>query len=588
MKRTLFFSSLILTTSIAQSGTYDPTDLTQAYTYLNQVRLAAGMTEFSKNPLLEKSASNHANYLADNATEGHFETAGKLGFTGVEPKDRTKHAGYPSLSVSENVSTGNPNSTDSIDGLMGAIYHRIGFLDFVNNEVGIGIAHVSNPEEHTAYVYNLGNSKYGALCAGPSFEDEGSYYYDVCEPNINIDAVAFDEVTRQAQGNNPTVVLWPTEGDKQVPPAFFEESPDPLPDYSVSGYPISIQFNPLSFKAVKVSDFKLYRDPDSSEIKSTRQLNKKTDPNEKLTALEFVLFPLERLDWNTAYRVEAKYTDDAGKENTLTWHFQTRGAGAPLFTVTGKGEELSVPLTAKFAIYVPPTKQSAEIGSLNFSFSSGMKIDTNFIDANTFLIDLSGKEGQTAEFKFSEGRSFKVTLKTDATLPTDTSETPSTPVTPVPATLPTLTDPYAVNGKGKSVKTKTQFAGGIAVNGSEYQKQVVQMLSDPVEVKGEIKVDSANVGKKADLFVYAETSLPPDLEVYYFMLGEGGELSLWDQQSANLVPFQKEVKLGKTQTVTMYQGTFAYPGTLKVHFGYRLTDGTMVSHKEAIEITINR
>lgn len=588
MKRTFPFCCLILTTSIAQAGTYEATDLSQAYSYLNQIRLTAGMTEFTKSPLLEKAASNHANYLADNATEGHFETEGKPGFTGVEPKDRTKQAGYPSLTVSENVSTGNPDSTDSIDGLMGAIYHRIGFLDFVNNEVGIGIAHVSKPEEHSAYVYNLGNSKYRALCEGPAFTGEGSYYYDVCEPNINIDAVAFDEVTQQAQGDNPTIVLWPTEGNKQVPPAFFEESPDPLPDYSVSGYPISIQFNPLSFKAVKVVDFKLYRDQDRSEVKSTRQLNKKTDPNEKLSELDFVLFPLDRLDWNTAYRVEAKYTDDAGKEHPLTWHFQTRSAGAPLFTVTGKGEELSVPPTAKFAVYVPPTKSSAEIGQLNFSFSSGMKIDTNFIDANTFLIDLSGKDGQAAEFKFAGGRSFKVTLKTDATLPADSGGTPSTPVTPPTVTLPTLMDPYAINSKGKSVKTKTQFMGGIAINGGDYQKQVVQALSDTVEVKGEIQVDSANVGKKADLFVYAETSLPPDTEAYYFMLGEGGELSLWDQQSANLVPFQKGVKLGKTQPVTMYQGTFAYPGTLKVHFGYRLAEGTMVSHKEAIEITINR
>jgi uncharacterized protein YkwD len=582
MKRTIALLFLMLATAVAYSGTSDPADVSQAYSYLNKLRVRAGMIEFIKNQQLEKSAANHANYLADNFIEGHFETQGTPGFTGVEPKDRTSYAGYRSLAVSENVSSGNSDSLDSIDGLMSAIYHRIGFLDLVNNEIGIGSARVSQPNPYSGYVYNMGNSGYNALCQGPAFSGAGSYYYDVCQPNLNIDGKAFDNVTHQAQGNNPKIVQWPVDGDQEVPPVFYEESPDPLPDYSVSGYPITLQFNPLSFTKVNVTQFKLYRDQDNTEVTPTRLLNQKTDPNKKLSGLEFALFPLTRLEWNTSYRVEAKYTDDAGKENALTWRFKTRSLGVPYFTVTGKGEELSVPPTATFAVYVPPTKSSPTIGQINYSFSGGLNIQSSFKDGNTLLITLSGKDGQKAQFTFSGGRTFKVNVSANASLPkTDTASPNNTTVK-----LPSLKDAYAVNATGKIITTTAKFAGGIAVNGGDYQKQVVQNVSDTVDVSGEITVPSSHKGKVVDIFVYAETTLPPDPQVYYFMVGEGGTISFWDQKPANLVAFMKGVKLGATQKVTMYQGNFYFAGHLKVHFGYRLSAGTITTNGEAIEVTI--
>lgn len=582
MKRTIALLFLLLATE-AYSATSDPAEVSQAYAYLNQLRVRAGLTAFSKNPQLEKAATNHANYLADNAIEGHFETQGTPGFTGVEPKDRTSYAGYRSLTVSENVSSGNSDSLDSIDGLMSAIYHRLGFLDLVNNEVGIGSGRVSQPNPFSAYVYNMGNSGYNTLCQGPAFSGVGSYYYAVCQPNINIEGKAFDNVTHQAQGNNPKIVQWPVAGDQDVLPVFYEESPDPLPDYSVSGYPISLQFNPLSFTKVNVTQFKLYRDQDSTEVTPTRLLNQTTDPNKKLSGLEFALFPLVRLEWNTAYRVEAKYIDDAGKENALTWRFKTRSLGVPYFTVTGSGEELSVPPTATFAVYVPPTSSSPTIGQINYSFSGGLNIQSSFKDGNTLLITLSGKDGQKAQFTFSGGRTFKLNVSAIASLPKIDI---SSPITNTTVKFPSLKDAYAINATGKMTTTTAKFAGGIAVNGGVYQKQVVQNVSDTVDVSGEITVPSSHKGKVVDIFVYAETTLPPDSPVYYFMLGEGGTISFWDQKPANLVAFMKGVKLGTTQKVTMYQGKFAFTGHLKIHFGYRLPAGTIITNGEAIDVTI--
>lgn len=412
MKQSTLFLSLVLTVGIAQAGVFEQADLNEGYVYLNQLRLRAGMTELFTNPQLELSAFNHANFLADNYRTGHYETDSLPGFTGIEPKDRTLAAGYRSLVVSENVSSGDTRSRDSIDGLMGAIYHRLGFLDFVIDEIGIGIAKVSlsEPNSHTAYVYNMGNFGLNGLCEGPAFSGYGRYYFSVCEPDIKINADDFENVQTLARGNNPNIVQWPADGDNDVPPAFFEESPDPLPDYSVSGYPVSLQFNPLTFSNVNIIAFQLYREMDNLEIQPTRLLNQSTDPNAKMTGLQYALFPLERLEWNTAYRVEATYSTSS-ETQTLIWRFKTRNLDVPLYTLQGTGEVISIPQnTPSFAVYIPPTASYSDISSINYSFQSGMTINTDFIDGNTLQINLAGYLGQKATFMLSGGRYFVVQI----------------------------------------------------------------------------------------------------------------------------------------------------------------------------------
>jgi uncharacterized protein YkwD len=414
MKYSTFILSLLLTASgIAQAGVFEQDDLNQGYAYLNALRVRAGMTPFLSNAQLELAAFNHANFIVDNSLMGgHYEVNTLPGFTGVEPKDRMVAAGYRSLAVSENVSSGQTDTRDSIDNLMSAIYHRFGFLDFDMNEVGIGIAKtsLSDPNSHTAYVYNMGNSELNALCDGPAFSGYGRYYTRVCEPDININANDFETVQTLARGNNPNIVQWPTDGDEDVPPVFFEESPDPLPDYSVSGYPISLQFNPLTFSHVTLIAFKLYRETDNLEIQPTRLLTQTTDPNSQMTGLQYALFPLERLDWNTAYRVEAIYSTDT-ETQTLTWRFKTRNLNLSLYTLQGIGEVMSIPQnTGSFAVYIPPTALYSEMGSINYSYESSMVINTQFIDGNTLQINMTGQVGQKATFNLSGGRSFVVQI----------------------------------------------------------------------------------------------------------------------------------------------------------------------------------
>jgi hypothetical protein len=131
------------------------------------------------------------------------------------------------------------------------------------------------------------------------------------------------------------------------------------------------------------------------------------------------------------------------------------------------------------------------------------------------------------------------------------------------------------------------FTGGIAINGQAHLAQATLNLSDTVDVSGDIQVNAADVGTTAGIFVYAEATLPPATDKVYFMLGEGLTISVWDKNPANLVMFMPNVMLGALQSVPIYNGNFIYPGTLKVYFGYRLEDGTLVQNSQPIDIVIN-
>ncbi|OQW87989.1 MAG: hypothetical protein BWK78_08640 [Thiotrichaceae bacterium IS1] len=66
-------------------------------------------------------------------------------------------------------------------------------------------------------------------------------------------------------------------------------------------------------------------------------------------------------------------------------------------------------------------------------------------------------------------------------------------------------------------------------------------------------IDPTQVGQTADIFVWAEATLPPDETLYYFMLDEGLKAILsWDQVPAHLAAFIPKVTLKSVESVTMY------------------------------------
>ncbi len=377
-----------------QPPTYEETSLedSTAITTLNNLRESIGLNKLTQNQLLDNSALNHATYLNDNNLSGHIEEENKESFTGINPVDRTTYVGYKSQKILENVSVGQEDETASIDGLMGAIYHRIAFLAFDIDEIGYG-------DKNKHYVYNMGNSKLNTLCDKESFDGVGVYYTNVCsDKDFKIEYNTYNTALSSVALVNPSLIVYPYNNQTNVTPVFYEESPDPLPNQSVSAIPISVAFNSYDFNTSKltVENFELHNQKDEllelvlfedgdSILKETNDINHEFSP------FDFAIFPKQRLDYNTTYSAQFTYTYD-NKSFTKKWSFTTKSLPN---LITYNNETLHLNLATPYYVYLKPLNENDTIAhiSVRCSYQSGgdVDIDTSLHDQNTIKLEVNGR-----------------------------------------------------------------------------------------------------------------------------------------------------------------------------------------------------
>lgn len=135
---------------------------------VNQLRVQAGLPALQWQPQLAEAARLHAAYLDRHRQPGdsgggisaHAQQPGAAGFVAETPGGRALAAGYPHRDVLENVSMGYDSAAAALDGLTSAIYHRMTFLDFEADSIGIAVGERSR-------VFLLGRSDLSRLCANP-------------------------------------------------------------------------------------------------------------------------------------------------------------------------------------------------------------------------------------------------------------------------------------------------------------------------------------------------------------------------------------------------------------------------------------
>ncbi len=377
-----------------------------ALSLLNDIREAMGMNALYHNNALARAAEAHARYLVRNRVTSHSEIPGFPGFTGKNPAERALHAGYLSTQVLENLSTKNIDAQSSIDGLLSAIYHRFGFLNVGIDEIGVGVAQDNNDRENTAFVYLMGNSELNALCKAPPFRGYGQYVYGVCKnKDHKIAFKRFTEAQNYVKEHNPKVVFYPYDGQKDVPPAFYSEIPDPLPDYDVSGFPVSVLFNDFYFKKVSIESFRLYNVKSGKAVNLTRLLSKESDPNARFNHFEFALFPLKRLEYDTTYRAVLVYREK-GKRIEHQWQFHTRKPLEPMIRIRKSKETISLKRGKSYWLYFVPLNGHELIRHIEFPED----IHITFIDNNTLRVTLMPGAPRSFDIK-SEHRLVHVRLR---------------------------------------------------------------------------------------------------------------------------------------------------------------------------------
>jgi len=260
---------------------------TDALNRFNWRRQQAGLLPVTASASINHAAQAHSNYQGLNNTITHVEDGSKPGFTGATAFERLQAAGY-SFSVTSGYVYGeviasqtSTQGTQAADDLIAAIYHRFIVLEPMFKEGG----------------------------AGASAGTSGLTYV-----TIDFAANGFDRTLPRG-----TVVVYPFAGQSGVPTGFNsdQETPDPVPNQNLVGYPVSVHAALTS--KLTVQDFTIT--PRGGSALATRLLSSATDSDTPASAAAAI--PLSALKAGTTYDVQFIGTVD-GVAVTRNWSFSTQ------------------------------------------------------------------------------------------------------------------------------------------------------------------------------------------------------------------------------------------------------------------------
>lgn len=378
----------------------------KAFEYLNEIRKATGLPMFRADSSLHLAAYKHAQYLTINGLCGHYESSSDTGYFGYAPSDRAVNAGYASTYVSENAASAS-DYKKNVDGLMAAIYHRLGFLTFTLDEIGIG---QSEENGHSAYIYDMGNDSLEQLCINGSTQAPiGEYIYRVCaDEDIKI---PYDEYLEALKVSERKYVVYP-EGEIDIG-LFNSESPYPIPGYSFSGNPVSIFFNPnvVDCSKIEAKAFTLKDMSSGKDMEIIVSMDIDNDPNGHFSSCDFAIFPAMREEFGHSYEALFRYADTDG-EHEVRWNFSISSPGdadSEVLTIVGDNITFIVESGKDYYLYLPPTEDTPTISSYSYS-ARGVSLESvDFYDSNTLHVRIkSGESGYTATFEIM---GHEVTLK---------------------------------------------------------------------------------------------------------------------------------------------------------------------------------
>jgi len=392
----IFFALLALSSTLVSASS-------SGLEYLNTLREQAGLTPLRSHAALQQSAQAHSRYLSLHQISTHLEEEGQEGFTGITASDRAVSAGFESLAVSENVSWGQADIYSSIDKLMGGIYHRFTFLDMKKDLIGIGV-------EAGNYTYDLGNSFLNLLCQDHEYLS-GSYYHNACsDREKRIETTLYDQAQNYYKNTSeaPDMVVWPPKNGTDILPGFYGENPDPLPEYAVSGYPVSVEFNDLLYPE-SPSEVQIRLIDEEGNALEGMMIDHSNDPAERFSTHQFAFFPLKHLEWGTRYQVTLEF-DGERRE----WCFSTRslfdlGAQKVYRIDENSPEVLEVVAGRSYALYFVPQGADDQFDRYHYRYNT-QNPSIAFLDRNTLLFQVEGEVGQRVELTLNTPEEKVITL----------------------------------------------------------------------------------------------------------------------------------------------------------------------------------
>ena len=208
VRLTLALLLTIATLAVAPRPADAADEIADALAFVNEARAQVGAAPLALHPALRQAAQSHVDYYRANIGDPdlagmglHQEKPGRPGFTGVEPEDRARAAGYPGRAINENA------------GLTGALI---------------------------PFPLACGNDQPSPAAARPALSR-----YRLRRRQRGAHPVRHRAGRRaKLAGRRPTNwIAWPPDGAEGIGLSYSGESPNPFPGqrYPV-GYPITLGY----------------------------------------------------------------------------------------------------------------------------------------------------------------------------------------------------------------------------------------------------------------------------------------------------------------------------------------------------------
>jgi hypothetical protein len=248
-------------------------------------------------------------------------------------------------------------------------------------------------------------SRCAALSADERYTDSGRFQRPCAVPH-DIRVEYLEMLDRERLAELPKAIIWPPDGATDVPPAFFIEEPDPLPQHEVSGFPLSVQFNPALVGRVESVSFQLTRiDRGRPEpVREALLLDHDSDPNGLLTTHESAFFPLQRLAWGARYEARLEALLD-GVPWQQSWSFATAGSDTPVLRLVESGTHFTIRSGQPYLLYLPPTADSAMTALKAWTrHIRANHVDMQPVDPNTLRLRIEARLCDRISVRFDDGR----------------------------------------------------------------------------------------------------------------------------------------------------------------------------------------
>jgi len=238
---------------------------------------------------------------------------------------------------------------------------------------------------------------YQQFCAAipdENLETDSGAYYSLCSNGFRVKSEYLDSLNVATLKNRPDAVLWPADGVSNIQPVFYDEEPHPTPDLPMTGYPISIEFNPQRVDSVSIMGFELeLADASTSSgwrlVPEIRLIDKLTDVNGQLSSHQFAWFPLRRLEWGAQYRYHVDVLVD-GAFRRFSAEFETTALPVPVYKVGGDVNRVSV-AENHFVLYrEPDAYDTSPFKDVGLRYRDRPFVDIEVVDTNTIEVNAGG------------------------------------------------------------------------------------------------------------------------------------------------------------------------------------------------------